>query len=160
VYWHLKEPNWWENVESVFLGKRTEYEYPLQSFFKAGAVVAGSSDYSVTDPPNALWAIETGVTRNLNRPAFYGVEEITSIDDPKYLLNKNERASLNDMIKCYTANNAYALFLDDMTGTIEVGKYADMVVLGDNLFEVGPMNIDSVPVLMTIFHGEVVYEAE
>ena len=138
AYWHLKEPEWWEVVDFPFLGKRAENEYPLGSFFRSRAVVASSSDYPVTDPPNPLRAIQVGVTRNLNR---------------------EERSSLTDMIKSFTANNAYALFLDDVTGTIEVGKYADLVILGQNLFSIDPLDIDGVRVLTTMFRGEVVYEA-
>jgi len=138
AYWHLKEPGWWEVVDFPFLGKRAENEYPLRSFFRSGAVVASSSDYPVTDPPNPLRAIQVGVTRNLNR---------------------EERSSLTDMIKSFTANNAYALFLDDVTGTIEVGKYADLVILDQDLFNINPLDIDGVRVLKTMFRGEVVYEA-
>jgi hypothetical protein len=134
----LKEPGWWEVVDFPFLGKRAENEYPLRSFFRSGAVVASSSDYPVTDPPNPLRAIQVGVTRNLNR---------------------EERSSLTDMIKSFTANNAYALFLDDVTGTIEVGKYADLVILDQDLFNINPLDIDGVRVLKTMFRGEVVYEA-
>lgn len=138
AYWHLKEPGWWEVVDFPFLGKRAENEYPLGSFFRSGAVVASSSDYPVTDPPNPLRAIQIGVTRNLNR---------------------EERSSLTDMIKSFTANNAYALFLDDVIGTIEVGKYADLVILDQDLFNINPLDIDGVRVLKTMFRGEVVYEA-
>ena len=160
VYWDLKEPGWWEYVDTIFLGERAEYEYPLGSFVRAGVTIAGSSDCPVTDPPHPLWAIEAGVTRNLNCPEFYGVDPISDMDDPAWLLNKDERVSLEDMIKCYTCNNAYALFIDDKTGTIEEGKYADLVILGENLFEVDPIDISTVPILMTIFHGDVVYESE
>jgi predicted amidohydrolase YtcJ len=160
VYWHMKEPDWWEEVDYPFLGDRAEYEYPLNSFFESGAVVASSSDYSVTDPPVALWAIETGVTRNLNNAEFYEVDDIEGIDDPTWLLNKDERTSLENMIKSFTANNAYALFLDDYTGTIEVGKYADLVILDQDLFSIDPQDIDGVEVLKTIFRGMVVYESK
>lgn len=160
VYWHMKEPGWWEEVDYPFLGDRAEYEYPLNSFFESGAVVASSSDYSVTDPPAPLWAIETGVTRNLNSPDFYEVDDIDGIDDPTWLLNKEERASLENMIKSFTANNAYALFLEDYTGTIEVGKYADLVVLDQDLFSIDPQFIDEVLVLKTIFRGLIVYQAQ
>ena len=138
AYWHLKEPGWWEVVDFPFLGQRAENEYPLGSFFRSGAVVASSSDYPVTDPPNPLLAIQVGVTRNLNA---------------------NERAFLKDMIKSFTANNSYALFLDDVTGTIEVGKYADLVIIDQDLFSINPLDIGGVRVLKTIFRGEVVYEA-
>jgi predicted amidohydrolase YtcJ len=160
VYWDFKEPNWWEYVDGPFLGERGEHEYPLGSFVKAGVMIAGSSDYPVTEVPMPLWAIEAGVTRNLNSADYYEVDDISSMDDPTYLLDKNERVSLEDMIKCYTCNNAYQLFIEGLTGTIEVGKYADLVVLGENLFEVDPLHIDSVAIDMSMFHGVVVFEGE
>ncbi|HHX87053.1 MAG TPA: amidohydrolase [Firmicutes bacterium] len=159
-YWHFKEPDWFEVVDYPFLGERAEYEYPLGSFFNAGVVVASSSDHSVTPYPNPLWAIEIGATRNLVDGESYDVEDITDMDDPTWLLNKNERASLMDMIKSFTINGAYMLFLDELTGTIEEGKYADLVILEQDLFQIDPLRIDSVQILKTIFQGLVVYEAE
>ncbi len=158
-YWHLKEPEWWEIVDYPFLGERAEYEYPLQSFIKEGVIVASSSDHPVTTPPNPFWAIEAGVTRNLNNAEYYGVEDIQHMDDPKWLLNKEERASLKDMIRSFTSNGAYVTFQENEIGTIEAGKYADLVVLDQNLFEIDPIQIDSVNVLKTIFNGEIVYDA-
>ncbi len=160
VYWHMKEPDWWEEVDFPFLGDRAEYEYPLNSFFEAGAVVASSSDYSVTDPPAPLWAIETGITRNLNNADFYEVDDIDSMDDPTWLLNADERTSLENMIKSFTANNAYALMLEDVTGTIAVGNYADLVILDQDLFSIDPLDIDGVEVVKTIFRGKIVFDAE
>ena len=159
-FWGLKEPDWWEVVDSPFLGERAEHEYPLASFFKAGVVVASSSDHPVTPIPNPLWAIEAGVTRNLNSADYYGVEDIADMDDPAYLLDAGERASLEQMIQSYTINGAYTLFMEKEIGSIEVGKHADLVVLGEDLRKVDPLRIDSVPILKTIFNGEVVYEAE
>ena len=158
-YWHLKEPDWWEVVDYPFLGERAEYEYPLQSFIKEGVIVTASSDHPVTTPPNPFWAIEAGVTRNLNNAEHYGVEDIQHMDDPKWLLNKEERASLKDMIKSFTRNGAYATFQENEVGTIEEGKYADLIVLDQNLFEIDPIHIDKVKVLKTIFNGEIVYDA-
>lgn len=156
-WWHLKEPGWWEEVDYRFLGDRAEYEYPLQSLIDAGAMITIASDYPVTPVPNPLWAIETGITRNLNNAEFYGVDDITNMDDPTWLLNKDERASLIDLLRAFTINNAFALSLEKKTGSIEVGKYADMVVLDQDLFNINPLQIDGVKILKTIFRGEVVY---
>jgi predicted amidohydrolase YtcJ len=50
--------------------------------------------------------------------------------------------------------------MEDRIGTIEKGKYADMIILAENLYDVDPVKIDSVELLATIFNGEFVYEAE
>ncbi|MBV5342236.1 amidohydrolase family protein, partial [bacterium] len=91
---------------------------------------------------------------------YYGVDDITDMDDPTWLLDKTERVSLENMIKSFTINAAYQNFRDDISGSIEVGKYADFAVLDQNLFEINPLDIDKTLVLSTIFHGEAIYTAE
>ncbi len=160
-YWAFKEPYWWEVVDQPLLGdERAEREYPMQSFIAAGAMLVSSSDHGVTPYPIPFWAIEVGVTRNLNNAEFYGVDEITSIDDPTWLLAPQERVSLVDMIRSFTINSAFQNFREDKTGSIEVGKSADFVIISQNLFEINPLDIDKTEVLVTIFKGEVVWKAE
>ncbi len=158
-YWHYKQPGWWLEVEYANIGNRAEYEYPLQSLVKSGAVIACSSDYPVVESPDPILAIKAGMTRNLYSSLVNGKVGINNIDDERWLLNKEERVSLNVMIKGLTINNAYALKIEDRTGTIESGKYADLTVLSDNLFKLKPIDIDRAKVVQTYFHGQVVYEA-
>lgn len=158
VYWHFKEPGWWEEIDLSFLGERAEKEYPLRSLRDAGATITASSDYSVVDYPNPIWAMKVGVTRNLSNAQYYDVEDIKSVDDQKWLLNKDERVSIEDMIRSFTINNAYSLFIDHYTGSLESGKQADLVVLSDNLLEIDPLSIDQVTIVKTMFNGEFVYE--
>jgi predicted amidohydrolase YtcJ len=61
------------------------------------------------------------------------------------------------MIAMYTIDAAYANRLDRETGSIEVGKLADLVVLDRNLFEVRPRDIHTVKVLRTLLEGRTVY---
>jgi predicted amidohydrolase YtcJ len=160
-YWAFKEPYWWEVVDQPLLGdERAEREYPMQSFIDAGALLVSSSDHGVTPYPIPFWAIEVGVTRNLNNAEFYEVEDITDIDDPTWLLAPQERVSLVDMIRSFTINSAFQNFREDKTGSIEVGKSADFIVISQNLFEINSLDIDKTEVLSTIFKGEVVWQAE
>jgi len=159
-FWGMKEPDWWDVVDYPFLGERAEHEYPVKSFLDAGAVVVASSDHWVTPIPNPLWALETYVTRNLNNAEYYGVDDITDMDDPTWLLDPSQRITLEQAIRTYTSSGAYAIFMEDRIGTIEKGKYADMIILAENLYDVDPVKIDSVELLATIFNGEFVYEAE
>lgn len=157
-YWQFKGPKWWHNVDYQFLGERAQAEFPLRSFFDQDVVVTSSSDYPATRVPNPLLAIEIGVTRNLANGSFYGVEDIAHMDDERYLLNKPERATVLQMLKSFTSNSAYALFMENETGSIEAGKLADLVVLDQNLLAIDPIQIEKANVVMTFFGGKVVYE--
>ena len=59
-------------------------------------------------------------------------------------------------IASFTINGAYANFLEGETGSIEVGKKADLVVLERNLFDIPTEEIGDVKVLMTMFEGKAV----
>ena len=61
------------------------------------------------------------------------------------------------MIEAYTINGAYQMKLDDVQGSIEVGKRADLVVLDRNLFEIPASEISEAQVVMTVFE---VYSSE
>ena len=58
----------------------------------------------------------------------------------------------------YTTNAAYGAFFDELVGTIEVGKKADLVVLGYNLLTCDVKDISDAPVIFTISDGRIVYE--
>ena len=142
-FWFMKD-DYYYNIQVPYLGqKRADDEYPMESYFKAGVTVTSSSDYSVTIPCNPLVAIQTGMTRS--RP------ETT---DPKEVLWPDERATLEQMIASFTINGAYANFLEKSTGSLEVGKMADIIVLDKNLFNVAVTDIRNFKVLMTLFEGK------
>jgi predicted amidohydrolase YtcJ len=159
-YWHFKGPGWWANVDYQFLGERAEREFPLGSLFTSGITVVSSSDYPATTLPNPLLAIDSGVTRNMASGSLHGTADITDADDERYLLNAGERADVRQMIRSFTINGAYTLFLEKETGSIEAGKLADLVVLDQNLLKVNPIDIDKAAVVMTIFNGEPVFERQ
>ncbi len=159
-YWHSKEPGWWSTVDCHMLGERAEAEYPLQSFIRAGVTVTSSSDHPVTPVPNPLRAIRAGVTRNVTAEESYGLPPISSIDDPRGLLDKNERATLVEMIRSFTICGAYAIFREKLTGSLEKGKLADLVILDQNLFSMDPLKLEQARVLKTYFNGELVYDVD
>ncbi len=156
-YWHFREPEWFDVVDELVLGaERAATTYPVKSLIDTGAILTFSGDHPVSPVNNPLWAIEVAVTRNLNNPEYYGVEDITDIDDPTWLLNPAERITVAQAIEAYTVNSAYQLYREDEVGTLAVGKKADLVVFGENLFEISPIEIDSVEITATIFNGEIV----
>jgi predicted amidohydrolase YtcJ len=144
-FWHVKGEYFWA-LEVKYLGvERAEKEYPMKSFHDAGVILAGASDYPVQVPSPPLLAIQLGVTRC-----------IPGETNPDEILGPDERMSLEDMIAAYTINGAYANFIEDVTGSIEAGKKADMIVLDRNLFEISESEIADAQVLMTIFEGKTV----
>ncbi len=124
--------------------KRIQWTYPIGSIMKTGATVAFSSDWSVSSA-DPLLGIETAITR---------VDPHTN-EGESFL--PGERIGLVDAIAAYTINAAYLGKMDDTSGSIEVGKYADLVVLDRNLFEIPVTEISDAKVLATVFEGELVY---
>lgn len=146
-FW-FKVDGYYRELALPYLGKdRAARQYPMQSFFDAGVIMASSSDFPVTIPFDPLIAIQTGNTRSANR------------ESPEAILWPEERSSLEDMIVSYTYNGAFANFLENETGSIEVGKRADLVVLDQDLFEIPTNEIAKTKVLLTLIDGKEVYRA-
>lgn len=74
-------------------------------------------------------------------------------------LGENETLTVEQALRVFTINGAYAVSAEDRIGSIEEGKLADMIVLDRNLFEVEPTDIRNTRVLKTIVNGELVYES-
>ena len=158
-FWHFKEPGLYDNYEEAFLGRdRAEKEYPLRSFVDAGVTITASSDHGVTPVPYPFFAIETGVTRNMTYSERIGYPPISDEDDERFLLNKDERISVKEMFRAYTTNAAYQSFREKDVGSLEEGKFADFIVVDQNIFEVNHLDIEKTNVLMTVFAGEIVFE--
>jgi predicted amidohydrolase YtcJ len=126
---------------------RSRWLYPARSLFETGAIVAAGSDWSVTsmDP---LRAIEVALTRR-----------DPDLDEGEGWIPE-ERADLEAMLRAYTVNGAIAGDMEEETGTITVGKSADLVVLDTDLFQVPPERISDARVELTVFEGRVVYRRE
>lgn len=124
--------------------ERSEYLYPIGSILRTGATVAFGSDWYVSSA-DPLAGIETAVTRL----SAEGLNDVVMLPD--------ERISLEDAIAAYTINSAFTNFLDERSGSIEVGKLADLIVLDQNLFEIDVSEISEARVLLTLLGGEPVY---
>ena len=144
-FWFKIDEYYWE-LALPYLGKeRADIQYPMQSFIDAGVIMASASDFPVTIPFDPVIAIQLGITRSEVGKA---TEEI---------LWPEERAGLEDMIASFTTNGAYANFLENETGSIEVGKQADLIVLDQNLFEIPSTEIANTKVLLTLVDGQQVF---
>jgi predicted amidohydrolase YtcJ len=70
---------------------------------------------------------------------------------------KDARIKLVEAIRCYTLNGAYASFEEDIKGSIETGKLADVAVIDRDLTEIKPENIRDAKIYMTIVNGKILY---
>jgi len=146
-FWFMQEEGFYDEIEVPYLGEeRAKREYPMKSFINQGVRVASSSDYIVTPEFNPLHGIQQGITRIAEGET-----------DPAKIANPAERATLPDMIASFTIDGAYANGVDDITGSIEIGKKADLIVLDKNLFDIPLEEIKNVKVLLTLVEGKEVY---
>lgn len=132
--------------------ERHSHVYPVGSLMANNVVCAFGSDYCV-DLPNALNDIQMSMTRKATRHvAFYSVYKDFEPDI------KEECISLKQAIKAHTINVAYQFHREDITGSIELGKSADFVVL-DNDIEKTPINkIVDMQVIETVFKGNTTFK--
>jgi predicted amidohydrolase YtcJ len=70
-----------------------------------------------------------------------------------------EAIGVRESVDAYTRGAAYAAFADDRVGSLMPGKFADLVVLSQDLFGVPPEDIGKTRVLLTMVGGKVVFEA-
>jgi predicted amidohydrolase YtcJ len=135
---------------NVKLGeKRKRWMEINRSFLEEGVTVAYGSDWFVTSP-NPMDLIEAAMTRI--RPALPLDDKRTAIP-----MLPGEEVALGDAIASYTINGAFANHQEESTGSLEVGKLADIVVLEKNLFDVEPVRISETQVLLTFLGGKLVY---
>lgn len=129
-----------------FIGPiRAATQYPWRSLLNAGATLAMGSDWSVSTPDVMAQA---AVAVHRNSPQT-GVEEI---------FLPEQRIGLADALAAFTAGSAFVNHRDDVSGTIERGKQADLVMLDADPFE--SERPDDVGVAMTMVAGDIVFEKE
>jgi len=117
---------------------------PAKSAFDRGLIVNFHQDSPVVKPLmlHTVWCAVNRITRN-------GVS-----------IGPEERVSVYDALKAVTINAAYAYFEEDIKGTLEEGKLADLVILDENPLKVDPYDIKDIQVLETIKEGVTLYEKE
>ncbi len=122
------------NPERPDLGPR-----PVATYRDAGIPVILSSDQAPVGPLFTLF------------------EAVSRVRKSGKVFRPEERLTLEEAIRAVTVNSAWAFFEDDIKGSIEVGKYADLVVLGRDILTIDPLQIKDIPVLMTMTNGKFVY---
>jgi predicted amidohydrolase YtcJ len=127
--------------------ERIQTTYAFRSLLDAGATLSFGSDWTVA-PLDVLMGLYAALTRRTTdgaNPAGWVPEE---------------KISLEEALTAYTSGSAYAGFMEDKVGRLEPGKYADLVVLSQDLFQLEPEDIPSARVELTMVSGEILYRNE
>jgi hypothetical protein len=132
--------------KAVMDEQRAERYWPNRDLHETGALLAAGSDWPVIGLPDPWFGLEGMVTRRNPKGGYPGA------------LWAEQALDLKTAIEVYTRNPAIAMGLGHVTGTIEIGKSADMIVLDQNLFEVAPNRLSQTKVLQTYFEGRLVHE--
>jgi len=132
-----------DKILPAFGEERAEWMFPARSMLDAGIKVAAHSDHSASPYP-PLMGIHSLVNRKTKKGKPYGAKQ---------------RISIVEALKLYTINAAYQMFDEEILGSIEHGKFADMVVLGRDILTIPSEEITDVPIDRTIIGGKTVYDS-
>jgi predicted amidohydrolase YtcJ len=133
------------NPYCVTLGERADRTWPFRSLLASAGVLAFGSDCPVVDC-DPFSEIHRAITRVFNDGL------------PAGGWNPAQKLTLFDALRAYTYGSAYGVGREEELGTLEAGKFADLIVLDRNLFEASPEDIRRARVDVTVMGGAVVYE--
>jgi predicted amidohydrolase YtcJ len=124
---------------------RASRTYAFRTFLNHGVRLAFGTDWSVA-PLNPMLTIYAAVTRatldDKNPGGWFPEQKLTVVE----------------AIEAYTMGSAYAEFQEKVKGSITVGKFADMVLLSDDILSIDPVKIRDVKVLNTFVGGKMVFD--
>jgi len=145
--WFFKDA---DAMNYVLGERRIKTFHPYKSLFNGGVIVNGGSDhmvkfdsYASINPYNPFLAMWSVITRETERGSYIVQEEAIT----------REQA-----LKMYTINNAYASFEENLKGSIEPGKLADLVVISEDFLTCPDLDIKNIMAEMTMVGGKIVYQ--
>jgi predicted amidohydrolase YtcJ len=148
--WEKQAPDTMEGAREYLGQARFKYMEPAGFLAAAGARIAYGSDWPV-DPLDEWFALKVGVTRtNAPQPGHQYAGRLS--EDPG--LTRHEA------LRAITMNASYELHQEQATGSLEVGKLADLIVLDRNFFEIPAVEIADIKVLQTVVGGRVVFQSD
>ena len=133
-------------AERLIGPRRAETTYAFRALLDAGATLAFGSDWFVA-PPTPREGIYAAVTRRT-----------LDGDHPDGWVPA-QKIGVEEALRAYTIDAAYAVFAEDEVGSIEVGKLADLALLDRDLTTIEPEEIREARALITTVGGRVVYDA-
>jgi predicted amidohydrolase YtcJ len=145
--WYLKDA---DLLYQVLGENRMKTFHPYKSLIEAGVVVNGGSDHMVKldanksinpfNPFLSMWSIITRKTESGN------------------IFNPEQAVTRMQALQMYTINNAFASFEEDIKGSIEVGKLADLAILSDDILTCEEDRIKEMQVVLTMVDGKIVFD--
>ncbi|MDH4048944.1 MAG: amidohydrolase family protein, partial [Gammaproteobacteria bacterium] len=141
-----QQPNFTYTLEGRYVeyldGDRLQHNNPLRTPMQHGIHVAISSDILPIGPMTGIYA---AVTRKGMSGKVFGADE---------------KLTVNEALRAYTSLGAWLTNEEDRKGTIETGKFADLVVLDQDILNVDPDHIMNINVVQTWLGGKLVYQRE
>lgn len=147
--WFYMDPQYSDLELNVFGEERFYREYNTRDRLEAGCIMTGSADYSASWDFKPLTGIEICATQGSPYEGQQG--------DPAYVRNADQTISVMDALKIYTINGAKQCRMEDLVGSLEVGKKADMVILAEDITKIDVLDISETEIISTICDGRVVY---
>ncbi|MFA7196721.1 MAG: amidohydrolase family protein [Anaerovoracaceae bacterium] len=132
-------------VEERVGAHRASLSYNWKRFYEQGVIVTAGSDSPVEHYDPIL-----GIHASVNRHNWEGKPEGGWLPE--------QRLTVDQAVSALTVGSAYAAREEAVKGTLEVGKYADAVVLSEDIFAMNPAHINQARAVMTIVAGQVAYE--
>ncbi len=131
-------------IAEKYWGKRCRLAYAYHTLLKSGAKVVFGSDVPI-ETLNPWKGIHAAVTRKRigGKESWY----------------PEEKVSVAEVVFAYTQGASYASYEENLKGSIQVGKLADMVILSQDIFQINPEEIPATKVECTILGGKIIFEA-
>ena len=139
-------------LDRILGERRMKYFMPLKSWYDSGIVIGGGSDHMVqtdsiesTNPWNPWLGVWVALTRQTERGG---------------VLNKSQRLTRDQALRLYTINNAFLNFEEQKKGSLERGKYADLIIIDRDILNCPVDDVRQTKVLLTMVGGKIVWQSQ